>query len=291
MPHRRMSYVRTLCVALAALALLPAPAAEARGRAGVAALQVALHQRGLYDGTVHGFPDGRTTAAVRDFQRRQRLVVDGIPGPETRVALGRYARFRLGDRPLRIGTRGWDVAALQFLLAWRGFPSGTFDGDFGPRTDAALRAYQSWRRLPADGVVRREHLRGLRRRPPRSPITLARPVAAQAADRFGPRGSRFHAGLDFPARRGAPVVAARRGVVVSAGWDSGGFGNLVVVRHRRGVTTWYAHLARVRVHTGARVGRRARLGTVGATGLATGPHLHFEARVRGAAVDPLTALG
>lgn len=286
-----MPYVRTLCVALAALALLPAPPAEARGRAGVAALQVALQQRGLYGGTVHGFADRKTTAAVRDFQRRRRLVVDGIPGSETRAALGRYARFRLGDRPLRMGTRGWDVAALQFLLAWRGFPSGTFDGDFGPRTDAALRAYQSWRGLPVDGVVRRQHLRGLRRRPPRSPIALATPVAVQAADRFGPRGSRFHAGLDFPARSGAPVVAGRRGVVLSAGWDSGGFGNLVVVRHRSGVTTWYAHLARVRVRPGERIARGARVGTVGSTGLATGPHLHFEVRLRGAAVDPLTALG
>ncbi len=290
MPHRRTPYVRTLCVALAALALLPAPAAEARGRAGVAALQVALQQRGLYDGTVHGFADRQTTAAVRDFQRRRRLVVDGIPGPETRAALGRYARFRLGDRPLRMGTRGWDVAALQFLLAWRGFPSGAFDGDFGPRTDAALRAYQHWRGQPADGVVRRQHVRGLRQRPPRAPIALYAPVATQTADRFGPRGSRFHAGLDFPAGRGAAVLAARGGVVLFAGWDSGGFGNLVVVRHRRGVTTWYAHLTRVRVRPGERVGRGARVGTVGSTGLATGPHLHFEARLRGAAVDPLTAL-
>lgn len=290
MPYVRTPHLRTLCGALAALALVGAPAAEARGKAGIAALQVGLQQRGLYDGTVHGVADARTTTAVRAFQRRKHLAVDGVPGPRTLAALGRYARFRLGERSLHAGARGWDVAALQFLLAWRGFPSGTFDGDFGPRTDAALRAYESWRGLPADGVVRREDVRGLRRRPPRSPLTLAAPIGVPRTDRFGPRGSRFHAGLDFPARHGTPVLASRRGVVASAGWDSGGFGNLVVVRHARGVTTWYAHLARVLVRPGERVGRGDRVGTVGATGLASGPHLHLEVRLRGAAVDPLTAL-
>lgn len=289
MPYIRTLHLRTLCGALVALVLVAAPAAEARGKPGIAALQVGLQQRGLYDGTVHGVTDARTAAAVRAFQRRKRIAVDGIAGPRTLAALGRYAQFRLGERTLRAGARGWDVAALQFLLAWRGFPSGTFDGDFGPRTDAALRAYQRWRGLVADGAVRREHVRALRRRPPRSPVALAAPIGVRPADSFGPRGSRFHAGLDFPATSGAPVRASRRGVVTSAGWDSGGFGNLVVVRHARGVTSWYAHLARLRVRPGERVGRGERLGDVGATGLATGPHLHFEVRLRGAAVDPLTA--
>ncbi|MGH3022479.1 MAG: peptidoglycan DD-metalloendopeptidase family protein [Gaiellaceae bacterium] len=290
MPYGRTPHIRTLCGALVALALLAAPVAEARGKPGIAALQVALTERGLYDGTIHGVADAQTAAAVRAFQRRKHLAADGVVGPTTVAALGRYARFNLGERTLRQGMRGWDVAALQFLLAWRGFPSGTFDGDFGPRTDAALRAYQGWRGLTADGVLRREHVRGLRQRPPRSPLPLRPPVAAPAVDGFGPRGSRFHAGLDFPAGGGAAVRAARGGVVTSAGWDYGGFGNLVVVRHGRGVETWYAHLARVRVRPGERVGRGERLGNVGATGLATGPHLHFEVRLRGAGVDPLAAL-
>ena len=51
----------------------------------------------------------------------------------------------LGSRTIRFGHRGWDVAALQFLLAWHGFPSGTLDGDFGPRTGRALHLYQGWR--------------------------------------------------------------------------------------------------------------------------------------------------
>ncbi|MBW3593843.1 MAG: M23 family metallopeptidase, partial [Actinobacteria bacterium] len=120
----------------------------------------------------------------------------------------------------------------------------------------------------------------------RQPISVSAPLG----DRFGPRGNRFHSGVDFTAGSGVPVRAARGGRVVSAGWDSGGYGNLVVIGHGRRVRTWYAHLARIRVSPGQRVGRGARIGTVGATGHATGPHLHWEVRRRGAALNPLRAL-
>jgi murein DD-endopeptidase MepM/ murein hydrolase activator NlpD len=78
--------------------------------------------------------------------------------------------------------------------------------------------------------------------------------------------------------------------VAYAGWLDGGWGLLVVVAHRRGVRTMYAHLSRVEVHVGERVQAGWELGRVGATGDASGPHLHFEVRVRGAAVDPVPAL-
>jgi murein DD-endopeptidase MepM/ murein hydrolase activator NlpD len=64
----------------------------------------------------------------------------------------------------------------------------------------------------------------------------------------------------------------------------------VVIEHRAGMTSWYAHLATIDVRPGQCVATGARIGTVGATGRATGPHLHFELRVRGAAIDPLTGL-
>jgi murein DD-endopeptidase MepM/ murein hydrolase activator NlpD len=79
--------------------------------------------------------------------------------------------------------------------------------------------------------------------------------------------------------------------VVFAGSTAGGYGELVVIRHSLGVTTMYAHLSRVLVAPGEPVTVGSVLGLVGATGEATGPHLHFEVRVRGAAVDPLAALG
>ena len=78
--------------------------------------------------------------------------------------------------------------------------------------------------------------------------------------------------------------------MVKAGWDSGGYGYLIVIRHRRHVRTMYAHLSHVGVHRGQRVVAGQRIGRVGASGEATGPHLHFEVRRRGAAVDPLPAL-
>lgn len=279
-------------IALLALVGLLALASDASaGRtANVAALQVGLKARGLYGGTIDGIMGPGTRRAVRAFQRRAGIVVDGIPGAQTKRALGRYARHRLGDRMLHSGNRGWDVAALQFRLAWRGFPSGTFDGDFGAHTGAALRRYQRWARIGADGVAGPATYRALRRGRAHVPYSLLRPVSALVGDRFGPRGSRFHPGLDFPASYGARVRAAKRGRVVRAGWDGGGYGFLIVIRHRGHVRTMYAHLSHIGVHRGERVFAGERIGRVGSSGESTGPHLHFEVRRRGAAVDPLPAL-
>ena len=115
--------------------------------------------------------------------------------------------------------------------------------------------------------------------------------ALRRRDRFGPRGDRFHTGIDYPAQTGAPVVAAAAGRVTWAGWRTGGWGLLVVVDHGRGLRTLYAHLSRAHVVVGQRLLAGSLLGRVGASGRSSGPHLHFEARIRGAAVDPGPALG
>lgn len=275
---------------LAGTLVLAAPAAAGAGRPNIAALQVALGARGLYGGTVDGIRGPATLRATRVLQRRAGLLVDGIAGPQTRRALGRYGRHTFATRPLRRGHAGWDVAALQFALAEHGFPSGTFDGGFGPRTETALRRFQRFARLGADGVAGPATFRALRGPVPRAPVSLARPVRAPVTDRFGPRGTRFHTGIDFPAHYGARVRSARAGRVRFAAWNAGGYGYLVIVRHGAGVRTWYAHLSSLAVHRGARVSVGTLLGRVGASGTATGPHLHFELRLRGAAVDPLPAL-
>ncbi|MGH3030416.1 MAG: peptidoglycan-binding protein [Gaiellaceae bacterium] len=285
MPFRAFTALLVLVAALA----LPA-VAEAMGKPNVAALQVTLRARGLYGGTIDGIKGPLTTAAVRRFQRRANLAVDGIAGRRTRAALGRFARRRLGSRMLHRGRVGWDVAALQFSLAWHGFPSGAIDGWFGPRTDSALRRYQRWRRIFPDGIAGPVTLRTLRAPPPRSPLSVSYPIRAPITDRFGPRGNRFHTGVDFPTHFGARVSAARAGRVRGAGWNPGGYGYLVVVGHGHWTQTYYAHLSRVSVRVGQRVRRGQRIGAAGATGNATGPHLHFEVRRRGAAVNPLPAL-
>ena len=284
---------RKLFAGVVAAAIAPplaaAPAA-AQSAADVAALQVALRAMHVYEGGVDGVAGPATRAAVRRVQARRGLAVDGVAGPRTRRALGRRGRPRLGSRPLALRARGWDVAALQFLLARQGFPSGAVDGGLGSRSDAALRRFQSWAGLTPDGVAGAATITALRRPAPRSPLSFQRPVAAAVGDRFGPRGVRFHPGLDFVARARDPVRAGRAGCVVSAGRSRGGYGKLVVLTHGLGVTSWYAHLSRVRVRRGACVAAGARIGAVGSTGASTGPHLHFEVRLRGAAVDPAGSL-
>src|SRR5919202_795161 len=152
---------------VALLLLASSGTAAGAGRPPVAALQVALGTRGLYAGTIDGVAGPSTTAAVRAFQRRARLPVDGIAGPRTRAALGRYGRHTLGSRPLALRAFGWDVAELQFLLAWHGFPSGLFDGRFGARTTGALRRFQHFAGLRPDGVLGAATLAALRTPLPR----------------------------------------------------------------------------------------------------------------------------
>jgi len=274
------------------LAFVLPGAAAAAGSSSLAALQVALQARLLYAGAIDGVEGPDTTAAVRRLQRRAGLPVDGIVGPRTRHALGRYGRHTLGSRPLKLGAFGWDVAELQFLLAWHGFPSGPFDGRLGARTAAALWRFQRYAGLPPVGVAGPATIAALAAPRPVSPISLAWPLrVVRVGDPFGPRGNRFHAGIDLIAPRRTPVAAAGSGRVVWAGFRAGGWGLLVTIAHRDGVRSMYAHLSRVDVRLGQRVATGERIGLVGATGDATGPHLHFELRVRSAAVDPLTALG
>lgn len=274
-------------VCLSALAF--ASAAVATGSPEIAALQVGLRKQGFYTGTVDGVLGPGTQIAVRRFQRRAGLSADGVPGPRTRMALGRYGkRAPLGGRVLALGKRGWDVAALQFALAWHGYPSGIFDGNFGSHTDAALRGFQRWAGITPDGIAGPGTIAALGGPVPRSPLSMARPLIGPVGDVFGPRGNRFHAGIDFPAPTGAVVGAARSGRVVYAGWSKSGWGTLVVIAHGSGVRTRYAHLSRVAVKLGESVSTGSTVGYVGATGESTGPHLHFEVIVRGANVDPLS---
>jgi murein DD-endopeptidase MepM/ murein hydrolase activator NlpD len=275
------------CAAPGAAGLAPAPAAAARS-ADVAALQVALRARGTYAGDVDGITGPGTRAGVARLQARRRLAVDGVAGRATRRALGWRGRPGLGTRAVGVGARGWDVAGMQFLLAVHGFPSGPMDGVLGPRSGAALRRFQAWAGLGADGVAGPATLGRLRGPAPRSPLRFLRPIAAPIGSRFGPRGNWMHTGLDFTAPSGATVRAAGRGCVTSAGWDAGGYGRLVVIAHRMGMTSWYAHLGSIAVRPGGCLVAGTPIGTVGASGHATGPHLHFELRLRAAAIDPLT---
>lgn len=142
-------------------AVVFAPSAAAAPRSGVAALQAALRDRHLYPGAIDGVLGPKTVAAVRVFQRRRGLEVDGIPGPLTRAALGGYGRYRLGTRTLALGDFGWDVAETQFLLRRRGYRAGRIDGRFGDTTRRAVRRFQYSSGLGIDGLVGAETLASL----------------------------------------------------------------------------------------------------------------------------------
>ena len=98
---------------------------------------------------------------------------------------------------------------------------------------------------------------------------------------------RAHLGVDYAAPTGTPVMSVADGVVVESGFQ-GAFGNMVVVQHNARQSTVYAHLSRMNVKRGQTIKQGDIVGAVGTTGLSTGPHLHFEFRINGRHVDPLT---
>lgn len=123
------------------------------------------------------------------------------------------------------------------------------------------------------------------------PGVLVRPVPGAITSGFGPRWhpilgiQRMHSGVDMSGGSGTPIQAGAAGKVILAGYN-GGYGNTVVIDHGGGMTTLYAHQSRIDVSYGETVSAGQVVGYVGSTGLSTGPHLHFEVRLGGKAVDP-----
>lgn len=118
---------------------------------------------------------------------------------------------------------------------------------------------------------------------------LAWPVSGTISSRFGYRGREFHPAIDIAAPFGRTVRAAEAGVVIRAGWYFG-YGRVITIRHEGGLETLYAHNSRLLVSEGDRVERGQPIAQVGASGRATGPHLHFEVHLNGRSVNPLSQL-
>jgi murein DD-endopeptidase MepM/ murein hydrolase activator NlpD len=118
------------------------------------------------------------------------------------------------------------------------------------------------------------------------------PVSGRVTSEYGYRvhpishKKKMHAGIDISAPTGTPVHAASDGVVISAGWNGGGYGNLVLIDHGSGVVTAYAHNSSISCGPGQSVKRGDVIAKVGSTGYSTGPHCHFEVRVNGAPKNP-----
>jgi peptidoglycan hydrolase-like protein with peptidoglycan-binding domain len=277
----------------------------------------------------------RTEDAVRGFQRARGLDVDGIAGPDTLRALDAAVRARaaspMADGVLREGERGAEVRQLQERLNAAGArdaagrPLGT-DGQFGQRTEEAVRSFQRARGLEVDGLAGPDTLRALQQpAPPRPnpgaplpnpgagepPVQSVRsgwPVPGRAeinvADKRGegegefgtPRsGGREHKGIDINGRVGDRIESFAPGRVVFTG-QMRGFGNTVIIQHEGGLQTVYAHLDRITVRNDQPVDRTTQIATMGRSGNtpSTGDtHLHFEIRegangtpLSGRAVDP-----
>jgi hypothetical protein len=116
------------------------------------------------------------------------------------------------------------------------------------------------------------------------------PVYGSLSSKFGRRRGENHDGIDIAAPKGTQVFASRSGHVIYSGNKISGYGNMVIVRHPDSYATVYAHLSKILVNKGQFVSRGQKIGRVGATGRATGPHLHFEVRNRSYPTDPLALL-
>lgn len=121
----------------------------------------------------------------------------------------------------------------------------------------------------------------------KAPFAMPVKSAFRYTSGFGMRWGRMHKGTDFAAPVGTPVYATADGVVIYAKWLSG-YGRLIKIQHEFGIETRFAHLSKIRVEKGQRVSRGERIGDMGSSGHSTGPHLHYEIRVGGKAINPMT---
>ena len=118
------------------------------------------------------------------------------------------------------------------------------------------------------------------------------PAGGEVSSPYGLRwgGSDFHPGIDIANDYGTPIIAAASGTVTAAGWNSGGYGNMVDINHGNGIMTRYGHAMQVVVSTGQQVKRGQLIAYMGSTGFSTGPHVHYEVHVNGNRVNPISYL-
>ncbi|HET7817462.1 MAG TPA: M23 family metallopeptidase [Sphingomicrobium sp.] len=155
---------------------------------------------------------------------------------------------------------------------------GPFDGTADP---TFKQLFTSWKKLDnlASGAIAV---------PSDKPVKTAAFTSGYGvrSDPFG-RGAAMHAGIDLAGPSGTPIYATADGFVSAAGWNSGGYGNLVKLDHGRGIETRYGHLASIAVGPGQQVKRGQMIGRMGSTGRSTGSHLHYEVRIDGKPVNPI----
>jgi murein DD-endopeptidase MepM/ murein hydrolase activator NlpD len=204
-------------------------------------------------------------------------------GPLARVEQAQFEQAAMVAKALDV--RYQVTAAELKRLGLTPARVGSSDGVGGPFESAGnptFRAlFNSWKKLDTlqDGVIA---------------IPADKPVrTATFMSGFGYRSDPFnhhaamHPGLDLAGPVGTPIYATADGVVLRAGWNSGGYGNLVEIDHGRGITTRYGHMSAILVRPGDHITRGQQVGRMGSTGRSTGSHLHYEVRIDGRAVNPM----
>lgn len=237
-----------------------------------------VRAEGSIDNSLYEALDAGVSDAVLDVGNRQRLAWaladvyawqidftrDIRPGDRFQVV---FERLVSEDGEVRVGR----VLASDLTISGKSLTAFRFE-PVGGRNPVYYDV--------AGGSLRRAFLR--------APLEFRRISSNFAGARFHPLlgRRRKHEGTDYAARPGTPVMASGNGVVLRAGWV-GGYGNLVELRHLNGITTRYGHLRGIarNIRRGVRVQQSQVIGYVGSTGLASGPHLHYEFRVNGMAKD------
>ena len=202
-----------------------------------------------------------TEARVKQIEERQRVLAAMISGEHV--------------DPATIAKLGYTEA-----LSTAGARGGPFDS--ASQSDPTFKSlFSSWKKLDnlADGAIA---------------VPSDKPVrTAEFTSGYGTRtdpfrgGAARHAGIDLAAPLGTPIYATADGTVSEAGYNSGGYGNLIKLDHGRGIETRYGHLSRILVGPGQRISRGQIIGHMGSTGRSTGSHLHYEVRIDGRAVNPI----
>lgn len=263
--------------------------AEIEAQADARAERIELRQRFLA-AMIAGERDGTELAAflpeVHEGEGHVHAAHASLADAEARqlafVAAARaFAEARYRDTADAVQGMGLSPRRVERIGAAMGGPYEPLPEGTGQSTgdDEFRTLFQSWARL--DRIER-----GVMSVPSQKPVDnlVFTSLYGVRSDPF--RGSRaMHAGVDIPGPVGTPVYATADGIVGRAQY-AGAYGNLVEVRHGRGIETRYAHLSRILVQPNSRVRRGDMIGHMGSTGRSTGSHLHYEVRIDGRAVDP-----
>ena len=203
-----------------------------------------------------------TEARVAQIEQRQQVLADMLSGAKVDPAV--------------IAKLGYTIPTDGKMLA----QGGPFDA--ATKADPTFKSlFTSWKKLDniAESAIA---------------VPSDKPVkTAEFTSGYGTRtdpfrgGAARHQGIDLAAAYGTPIYATADGVVTDAGYNNGGYGNLVKIDHGRGIETRYGHMSAILVREGQRVVRGQQIGRMGSTGRSTGNHLHYEVRIDGRAVNPI----